>query len=1021
MTDRLRQGSSAQDLARAEQPVAPISTYRLQLNHRFTFDDGAAIVSYLSSLGIGAAYTSPFMLARPGSLHGYDIADHNRVNPELGGDEGLERFVAALHGSGLTLVADFVPNHMGIDPDTNVWWREVLENGPCSRHARFFDIDWDPASHELKNKVLLPILEEPYGVVLERGDLRLAFEDGQVFVHYGSERLPINPGQQTIVLGVDLDALRAELGDEDRDLREFQSILTGLNNLPPYTESDPARIEELAREKEILRERLMRLLSESEPIQRYIDRTLDAADGEAGRPESFDLLHDLLDAQPYRLAYWRTALHEINYRRFFDVNDLAGVRVEDPEVFAATHALIGRLVGRGWVTALRIDHPDGLFDPAEYFARVQTLAITSQSPAVQGSQGPTTQHSGTANPGTQNSRTPGLWDPGTSQRPLWCVVEKVLAEGEKLPRDWAVDGTTGYSFLNDVNGLFVHPDGLRSLRRIYGRLTGRSLTFDEIAYRSKKTIIETTLASELNVLADALKRIANGSRRSRDFTLNSLRDLLTEVVACFPVYRTYISPRGWTASDEAAIDSAIGLARRHNPAMERSLFDFLRGALLPSPDAEDRDRRMAFAMKFQQYTGPVQAKGLEDTAFYRYNVLVSVNEVGGHPSRAARTPDDFHRTNTERLADWPAGMLATATHDTKLGEDVRARIDVLTEIPDEWRRAVARWTRLTAGMRVRFDSDWAPARPDEYRFYQVLAGCWPMNLAGNEPAAPELVARMRQYMTKATKEAKVHTSWIAPNQTYDEAMAAFVDRVLAGSAARRFLPAFVPLARRIARIGAVNSLSQTLLKLASPGVPDFYQGSELWSLTLVDPDNRQPVDYALRTRLLEELEPHAAALDCRDADRNALDEWLRGLLTSWADGRVKLWLTALGLRMRRQHPALFTKGEYLPLACESTVPAGLVALARRLGDDALMAIAPRLVAPLMADDNLWPVGAPAWATSRVLLPPALAERRWTNALTGRNVPVMAHPDQPSLFVADALRDLPVALLRAVPESHGPGS
>jgi (1->4)-alpha-D-glucan 1-alpha-D-glucosylmutase len=1016
-------------LARAEPSVAPTSTYRLQLNHGFTFDDGTAIVSYLSSLGIVAAYTSPFMLARPGSLHGYDIADHTRVNPELGGSEGLERFVDALHRSRMTLVADFVPNHMGIDPDTNVWWREVLENGPCSRHARFFDIDWDPASRELKNKLLLPILEEPYGVVLERGDLTLSFEEGQLFVHYGGDRLPINPRQQTIVLGVRLEALREELGDDDRDLREFRSILTGLHNLPPYTESDPARIEERAREKEILRERLMRLHSESEPIRRFIDRTVEVANGVPGRPESFDLLHDLLEAQPYRLAYWRTALHEINYRRFFDVNALAGLRVEDPEVLAATHALIGRLVAKGWVTGLRIDHPDGLFDPAEYFARVQTMAVASQGPTVQGSQspvvqwsqGPTTQPHATQDSGTQDPRTPGPRDPGTSQRPLWCVVEKVLAEGEKLPRDWQVDGTTGYSFLNDVNGLFVHPDGLRSLRRIYGRLTGRSLTFDEIAYRSKKTIIETTLASELNVLADALKRIADGSRRSRDFTLNSLRDLLTEVVACFQVYRTYISPRGWTASDEAAIDSAIGLARRHNPAMERSLFDFLRGVLLPSPDAEDRDRRIAFAMKFQQYTGPVQAKGLEDTAFYRYNVLVSVNEVGGHPSRAARTPEDFHRANAERLADWPTGMLATATHDTKLGEDVRARIDVLSEIPDEWRRAVARWTRLTAGMRVRFDSDWAPARPDEYRFYQVLAGCWPMNLSGNEPAPADLVARMRQYMTKATKEAKVHTSWIAPNQTYDEAMAAFVDRVLSGSASRRFLPAFVPLARRIARIGAVNSLSQTLLKLASPGVPDFYQGTELWSLTLVDPDNRQPVDHALRTRLLEELEPHVAALDCRDADRDALDEWLRGLVASWADGRVKLWLTTLGLRMRRQRPALFTRGEYLTLAYESAVPAGLVAFARRLGDDALIAIAPRLVAPLMADDSHWPLGASAWATSRVLLPPALAERRWKDVLTGRNVPVMAHPDQPSLVVADALRDLPVALLRAVPESQVQGS
>ncbi|MPY90475.1 MAG: malto-oligosyltrehalose synthase [Luteitalea sp.] len=1016
-----------------------MSTYRLQMSAAFTFSDTRALVPYLARLGVGACYASPFLMARPGSPHGYDICDHNRLNPDLGSDADFVALVRTLDTYGLLLVLDFVPNHMGVDPVWNMWWREVLENGPCSLYARFFDIDWDPVMPEMKNKVLLPILGEQYGAVLERGELTLAMKDGQLSVRYYHHQLPINPRQQPIVLRHRLDELEATMGTDDPHLREFLSILTGLQNLPCYTDTAPASIEERHREKEVLRARLAQLLDASAPIRAHVDQALAAANGVPGQAESFDTLHLLLEQQPYRLAYWRTAQHEINYRRFFDINELAGVRVEDPFVFEATHALLARLLAHNQVHGLRIDHPDGLFDPAAYFAHVQALARRE----------PTSP--------SDNGRT--ALD---SKHPIWVIGEKILSHHETLPREWSVHGTTGYNFLNDVNGLFVKFDGFRSLRRIYVRVTGRSLPFTEVAYKSKKLIIETTMASELNVLVHTLSHIAQSSRRSRDFTLSSLREMLTEVVACFPVYRTYVSHEGWSSGDRAMTDQAITEARRRNPAMERSLFDFLRAVLLPerdddlaplashlepprrpfaSVDDEDYARRITFAMKFQQYTGPVQAKGLEDTAFYRYNVLVSVNEVGGDPARPVRTPEEFHGANLHRLTTWPYEMVTTATHDTKLGEDVRARLNVLSEVPEAWRAELSRWTRLTAGARLQCDNDWAPSRNDEYRFYQALLGIWPPDLGSESPAPAPLVERLREYMLKAVHEAKLHTSWINPNQAYDEAIATFVDRVLTASTSQRFLPAFVPFAHKLARVGAVNSLAQVLLRLTSPGVPDLYQGTELWDLSLVDPDNRGPVDYELRHALLDEVETlacdaalapvvedtlavaaahtegsgvtgqgsgHVTPRPLPASERTAR---LAELFSNWTDGRVKLLLTLVGQRLRQAHPDLFLDGDYTPLSCDVMVLSDLVAFARRRDERVVLTIVPRFIASMMWDDPArWPVGIGTWATSRVLLPPELAALRYRNVLSGQDVAVIDHSQESWIFAGEALKDFPVALL-----------
>jgi (1->4)-alpha-D-glucan 1-alpha-D-glucosylmutase len=1028
---------------RRGRPVrVPVSTYRLQLQPAFTFVQARDVVEYLSRLGITDCYCSPYLAARSGSTHGYDVTDHTRLNPELGTPDEFDAFSAEIERLGMGHILDFVPNHMGIDPWTNPWWRDVLENGACSLYARYFDIDWDPVKPELKHKILLPILPDQYGNVLERGELRLRFFEGGLAIEHGPFRLPINPRQAPMVYRHDLDRLRAELGDDHPHVREFLSILSALHNMPGYTEADPELIAERHREKEVSRERLVRLVDISPRIREHIDAGVAAFNGEPGHAGTFNLLHDLLETQPYRLSYWRTAMHEINYRRFFDVNDLAGLRIEDPDVFTAIHTFVADLLDKRRLTGLRIDHPDGLFDPAEYCARVQEVARRT---ADRGAGHSGTPRSAEAGVGPRPEKMSGVQ--GTPRvnedRPLYLLVEKILSGRETL-QAWPVHGTTGYNFMNVVNGLFVDGRHARSLRRIYARITGRRDQFRDIVYRSKQLIMETALASELNVLAHALGRLAEGNRRSRDFTLNSLRDVIEELVACFPVYRTYIRESGWTVEDRDEIEAAFVEARRRNPAFEHTIFDFLREILLPRtppagaeegdrgagpsgpprsamsgvqgpprviedrrhgyPPADEAEyrRRLTFTMKFQQYTGPVQAKGVEDTAFYRYNLLVSLNEVGGDPGHVGQSPADFHALNRHRREQWPYEMSATATHDAKLGEDVRARINVLSELPDEWRRAVGSWFRLHGAHRRLVHGEPAPDRNDEYRFYQVLVGAWPMTLFDNGDVAPppEFVTRMREYMIKSIKEAKIHTSWINENLTYDDAVARFVEGTLGGSTTRRFMTRFVPFARRVAQIGAVNALAQVVLKVASPGVPDFYQGTELWSLTLVDPDNRHPVDFEHRVRLLDAL-PEVA----RGSSRAHID----ALLHTWTDGRIKMHVTASGLRARRQQPDLFLDGDYSPLAADVKVDGDVVAFARQLGDAAAIAVVPRLVARLGTQDRPWPVGAECWKESRVLVPQTLAARSYVNVITGEEHRQISSE---GLRLADLFATCPVALLIA---------
>ena len=973
----------------------PSSTYRLQVHGAFPLTAARDVIPYLARLGIGGVYTSPYFTASPGSTHGYDVSNHNEINPEVGGREAHEAFVGAVAGHGLLHVVDFVPNHMGIGTGTNAWWNDVLENGPSSPSAKFFDIDWAPVKQGLYAKLLLPILGDQYGHVLERGELQLMLRDGALGLRYFDHELPINPRQAPRVYRAAAGRLTDMLGPENPQLHELLSIITSLDNLPPYTDTDPEGMAVRQRETEVARGRLSRLAAESEPVRQAIEAAIVEFNGEAGRPESFDALHELLEAQPYRLSYWRTASHEINYRRFFDVNTLAGLRVEDPRVFEETHQLLASLLAENKVQGVRIDHPDGLFDPARYFSMLQDLAARAW------------------NIPRESDRE------GRPDRPLYVPGEKILSGREQLPRRWAVHGTTGYNFLNDLNGLYIDPAQARPLRRTYAKLTGCTEPFDDVLYRSKRLIIETAMASELTVLTHMLDRIAASSRKSRDFTRDSLRDVITEVVACFPVYRTYVDEEGWTPEDRAVVERTIARARRRNPAMESSLFDFFREVMLPRdvdtgplpndrrggyPPAsqEDAKERLRFAMKLQQYTGPVHAKSLEDTAFYRYNVLLSVNEVGGDPGRFGRTAAEFHEACGHRLRYWPLELLSTSTHDTKLGEDVRARINAMSELPAEWTREVGRWMRINNGHRTVIEAEPAPDRNDEYRFYQALLGCWPL---GGAEAGPDLAARLHEYMLKAVREAKLHTSWLTPNQPYEEALQAFVTRVLEPRPDNRFLPAVARLLRRVGAIGMLNSLSQVVVKLGSPGVPDFYQGSELWDLSLVDPDNRRPVDFDRRRALLDDVDRVLAL--CPGRRLAPLEDMLR----DWTDGRIKLLTTTAGLRLRRNDPELFLSGGYVPLATEVSVDGDAIAFARIHQDRAMLFVAPRLCARLFTEEVHPPLGA-AWKTSRVLLPPELAVRRFRHELTGAELQPTSTADQSWLFLGQIFDHVPVGILAA---------
>lgn len=996
----------------------PVSTYRLQFNLDFTFDDARSLVPYLHSLGVTDCYSSPYLRARPGSPHGYDICDHGVLNPDLGGSEEYEAFVAELKKHGMGQILDVVPNHMSGCETSNAKWMDVLENGPSSPYAAFFDIDWHPLRSDthLENRVLLPILGDAYGTVLENQELALAYEDGAFFVGYYEHRLPVDPKSYVGILQLCEAGLVERTDLEDEHLLELQSIITALAHLPDRTEDSPERVMERQREKEVIKRRLRELHDDSEPVREAIAWALDAYRGVPGDASSFDRLDELLEQQPYRLAHWQVAAEEINYRRFFDVNDLVALRQEDPQVFEESHRLVMELLREGKVTGLRIDHPDGLWDPAVYFARLQEGYLRELSMALLAEAGEPTEDRWPAMREALAGRLGReIGDGGNSSppKPLYIVAEKILSNGEDLPRQWAVHGTTGYEFANAVNGIFVDGSSSEAFDLLYRRFTGRDTDQRQLVYSCKKMIMLVSLASEINMLGYQLKRIAGRYRKYRDFTLNSLTLALREVVACLPVYRTYIGDevRGVDARDRAYIEEAVEEARKRNASTAPAVFDFVRDTLLLRwPEGigeEEQTELLDFVRKFQQTTGPVMAKAVEDTAFYVHNRLLSINEVGGDPGQFGTEVSEFHRQNAERRRWWPYSLLATSTHDTKRSEDVRARIDVLSELPREWKAAVTHWSRLNRKRKATLQGREVPCRNEEYYLYQTLLGAWPLEPM-EEAGYRIFVERIQAHMVKAIKEARVNTSWVSPNLAYEEAMRDFVHSILDRVHANPFLKDFRRLQEKVAHYGVFNSLSQTLLKIASPGVPDLYQGTELWDFSLVDPDNRRPVDYELRERMLYGLRDRIASLG---QDRLEL---ARELLDSKEDGRIKMYVVHLGLSYRREHPDVFLEGDYLPLQTAGRQGEHLVAFARGKGSRMVVAVVPRLVARLTRGQLIPPVGAELWGDGGVRLPAGEAGTSYRNVFTGEVVEVAPlEGGGAGLPASSVLAAFPVALLERV--------
>ena len=983
-------------LAANQHANRPLATYRLQFRREFRFEDARQLVPYLHQLGITHCYASPILRARPGSQHGYDITDHNAINPEIGTPEEFRSLVAELKERGMGLVLDIVPNHMGVGDGNNPWWQDVLANGRTSRYAEFFDIDWEPFKDELRDKVLLPLLGESYGEALEQGRIGLEYRDRRFFLSYYHKRLPVDP--QTVPLIFEpLGNLRARFNGDAPQSRELEDILRGLRGLPPHNATDPELLRQRREQAPELTSRLAALIDSSSTARQIVEEAVRLLNGKPGDDRSFDPLHRLLEAQAYRLALWRVSAEEINYRRFFDINDLVALRMENPQVFAATHQLIRRLLADGSVHGLRVDHPDGLFNPRQYFTRLQMLYAASQCCGAEPR--PPLAENGIE---LRVQETFGQHD-WMGRAPLYVVGEKILEPGEELPEKWSLDGTSGYDFLNQVNGIFIDQRNARALTNIYRRFIGVALDPDQLIYESKKQIMQNALASEVTVLTHMLDEISSAERKARDFTRKALAHAIRETIACFPVYRTYIDERGEiTERDRAYIGEAIARTKRRNTTFAWTVFDFLRDILLLRDAGSGRwtdgyRKRLYFTLKFQQLSGPVMAKGLEDTVCYVYNRLVSLNEVGGSPKQFGISVDDFHRANLRRAERWPFSMLATSTHDTKRSEDVRARIDVLSEMPRPWSAEVLHWRRLNRSRkRPLSDGRTVPDPNEEYLLYQTLVGSFPFDFRAERE---DYTRRIQQYMFKAVHEAKVNLSWINPNPEYSDALQGFVDRILSlppSGRHNKFLDRLEQFAATAAFFGAMNSLAQVLLKITSPGVPDIYQGTELWDFSLVDPDNRRTVDFELRPKLLAELETAAVS--------TPLPTLCEELVRSYQDGRIKLWVTSRALGFRREHASMFHTGSYMPLFATGEKQEDVCAFARSEGREAALIAVPRLVYKLTGGEQRPPTGE-IWGNTELPAPQGASILR--DVFTGRELQPSARG---TLLCRELFAHFPVALL-----------
>jgi (1->4)-alpha-D-glucan 1-alpha-D-glucosylmutase len=940
----------------------PSSTYRIQLNQGFRFVDALKILDYLQILGISDLYLSPVLASRKGSSHGYDVIDPSRLDPDLGTEEEFAALQNELQNRGMGLLLDIVPNHMAASAE-NPWWMDILENGAQSAFAAFFDVDWNSYAPGLQGRILLPILGRPFGEALDCGELKLVYNDGRFFIQYFESIFPLSPRSYYSVLNHRLETLKETLGEENGAYYEYSGILAATLELARGDRRSADSAAERRMRFESARERLRMLVNSNTGIARLIQDNIADINGKEGDPGSLGMLQRLLAEQNYKLAFWQNLNETINYRRFFTIADLVGVRVEDPIVFEATHGYILRLVARNPSAGLRIDHIDGLRDPLTYLNRLQERLATDET---------------------------------KSDRPNYVIVEKILARHEHLPEDWPVSGTTGYDYTNQANGVFVNPEGAHQIEEIYSNFINRRQDFADVLYQKKKLVMNTLLAVEMRTLGRHLMELASLDRYARELDGARLREALIEVTACMNVYRTYTRNMELRPEEIQYIEGALSAARARAAHISHGYFNFIREVLLllnpPHVLPDQREMRLGFVMRWQQFTGPIVAKGFEDTALYVYHPLLSLNEVGGNPRPAeAATREEFYRFLQERQQRWPGTLDATSTHDTKRSEDVRARLNVLSEIPSEWEDHLKRWSLWNGKHKINIAGQTAPDSNEEYFFYQTLLGVWPLQ----ESASENLLQRVQEHLIKAIREAMVHTRWTRPNEQHEDALRKFAERVICENN-REFLRDFHEFHEKIAYYGMINGLSQVLLKIASPGVADFYQGSELWDLRLVDPDNRGQIDFA----------KSMAALKTIASESGSIGRSVRDLVTHWQDGRVKLYLIWKALNFRRAQPDLFLRSDFVPLESTGCYAENVVGFVRRTVTSSVLVAVPRWLSRIRSGGQQFD-----WCDTRLRLPPGSASR-WNHILGPGFAAAQNGNGEPCLMADDLFRDFPVALLQS---------
>jgi (1->4)-alpha-D-glucan 1-alpha-D-glucosylmutase len=924
----------------------PVSTYRLQFNPSFGFSDAREIVQYLEDLGVTHVYASPIFKARRGSAHGYDIVDPNQINPDLGSNEDFEGFSADLKERGMGWIQDIVPNHMAVAYENHML-TDVLENGEKSEFFHFFDITWDHPYQSIKGRLLAPFLGKFYSECLESGEIQLEYNSNGFTVRYYDLRFPMRIESYATILGYRLQALKQIMGRNNPDFIKLLGILYVCRAPEPDYETGERR--DQAR---FVKRILWELYTTNGRFKSFVDENIYVFNGQDKAADGFNLLHSLLSEQHFRLSFWKVTTEETNYRRFFNINGLISLRVEDEDVFRQTHRLIFNLVAEGRVTGLRIDHIDGLYDPTVYLRRLRAKI-----------------------------------------RDLYVVVEKILAPEEQIPDSWAVDGTTGYEFINSLNGVYCESAHEREFNRLYASFIQYKPSYPDLLYETKKLIIDKDMSGDVDNLAHLLKRISANDRYGIDITLNGLRRAIVEVLACFPIYRTYMSPDDSRPQDCAYVIDAVSRARAKRPDLFYELDFMHRFLCMQFQDLPEQEKknRIEWVMRFQQLSGPLMAKGFEDTTLYVYNRLLSLNEVGGDPSKFGVFINEFHNFNRMRFESRPHSMSASSTHDTKRGEDVRARINVLSEIPHEWEACIKNWNRLNKPKKKKKNGFFAPDRNDEYFLYQTLVGSYPPSEAERET----YVGRLKDYIVKATREAKVHTEWLKPDTAYEEAFISFVESLLSGTEeGNPFLKSFLPFQQKIAYYGMLNSLSQVFVKMVSPGAADFYQGSELWDLNLVDPDNRRPVDFRERKRMLAMI---------RDEEEGTISQLIENLWLRAPDGAIKLFLIYRVLSARKACSQLFERGDYQPLQVRGKLRNHVLAFARRDGNRWAVAVATRFFTPLVMEGQL-PFREEVWQDTQVALP-AECPSAWIDAVDSKVV----NADK-FLALGEVLRDFHVALL-----------